>query len=310
MTLMIRLPEARRCFRPLPARRRLLLLAAVGLLAWPPFGIPAAAQEATYLYDAAGRLVRATYPSGASITYEYDATGNLLGTETAVPACTLACSATVPAIAGAGSTVTFAATATPVSCSGAVGFQWSFGDGGLGAGSDATHAYATTGAYAWQVTATIADQTCTQGGTVTIVPSGGPARRRLRPGASSGAAGATTLSRGAVARLDGTRGVAGPGGLGALGIGLVNPGPAAAEVGIEVRAGDGRLVAGGTVLLAPREHLLVPDVLSALGAAGEPPDGQLLMRLLSGGDDGGVYAVSDVTPVGGDAESAEPPAYR
>ena len=45
----------------------------------------AGADTVSYEYDAAGRLVRASYESGVTISYEYDAAGNLLSTVTAQP---------------------------------------------------------------------------------------------------------------------------------------------------------------------------------------------------------------------------------
>ena len=42
---------------------------------------PAASVSQSYVYDIAGRLTQVTYSDGRTITYTYDAMGNLLSTE-------------------------------------------------------------------------------------------------------------------------------------------------------------------------------------------------------------------------------------
>lgn len=45
------------------------------------FGLGALAQTVSYSYDPSGRIIKATYSSGAAISYSYDASGNLLRRE-------------------------------------------------------------------------------------------------------------------------------------------------------------------------------------------------------------------------------------
>jgi len=241
---------------------------------------PASSQQATYSYDAAGRLVQVSYANGAGIQYVYDEAGNLLQTITTGAPCTLACDAAVPAIAGAGSTVTFTGSATPSACIGSVVFSWSFGDGSPAAGAQSPpHAFAATGAYGWQMTATIADRTCDRSGTITIVPSGGRARRHLRGGQSSATAnGALLPERGAAVLAVGDAGK----GASAGGLLLVNEAGAPATVRIDVLAENGAELGGGTCALAPYERLPLADVGRLLGVQA-PGGGRLNVRLLTAG---------------------------
>ncbi len=83
--------------------------------------------------------------------------------------CTLDCSAQVPVVAAAGNTVTFAASATGQNCTGQPAFAWDFGDGSAAsAGASATHTYAAPGTYAWSLTTTLGDATCSRQGQITI----------------------------------------------------------------------------------------------------------------------------------------------
>lgn len=85
------------------------------------------------------------------------------------PACTVACDATVPAAATTGQAVSFAATATASGCSGALAYDWNFGDGSPhGSGAAASHAYATAGTFTWTLTVTADATPCTRSGTVTV----------------------------------------------------------------------------------------------------------------------------------------------
>lgn len=90
------------------------------------------------------------------------------------PACTVACAATVPATAAAGTPVAFVATATSTGCAGEPVFDWDFGDGSPHASAaGASHAYAA-GTYGWTLTVTAGAGSCTRSGTI-VVTGGGPA---------------------------------------------------------------------------------------------------------------------------------------
>ena len=264
--------DHRACSSPTPhppaaprrSRRAGLVLAAVLAAA---AGNGAFAQQASCTYDEAGRLIQVTYANGAGLRYVYDDAGNLLQTETTGAPCTVTCSADVPAIAGRGSLVTFAGSATPSACIGQPTYLWSFGDGSAdGTGQNPVHTFAATGSYAWSVTVTVADQTCTSGGTITIVTSGGPARRRLRPGPSSGSAIGTPLSPGEAAHFRLPPATSAALRAGSFGLDLANEGDASVTVRIDLLDDTGTAVAGGTCALAPREHLEITDLGRTLGA--------------------------------------------
>ena len=92
------------------------------------------------------------------------------------PACTLGCSAAVPASAQASTPVAFAVQAP--SCSN-VSAAWTFGDNNGATGFSPTHAYATAGTYHWTLTLTAATgETCASSGNITIAAPTVPAKRR------------------------------------------------------------------------------------------------------------------------------------
>ena len=92
-------------------------------------------------------------------------------------ACTLACTATVPATALTGAPVAFAANVTATSCAGTPVYDWGFDDGSAHAATrTASHSFAAAGAYTWTLTVTQDGVTCTRSGTVnvTAAPDPGP----------------------------------------------------------------------------------------------------------------------------------------
>jgi PKD repeat protein len=88
----------------------------------------------------------------------------------AEPPCTLTCAATVPAWGQTGTSVDFAASASPEHCQGQVSFDWDFGDGSAHAAEASTaHAYAAPGAYTWTLAAVVDSESCIRQGVVTVV---------------------------------------------------------------------------------------------------------------------------------------------
>jgi PKD repeat protein len=91
--------------------------------------------------------------------------------------CTTECAATVVATAAAGNIVGFTLTNAP-SCAGA-SVVWNFGDGVTAVGDTTSHTYSAAGTYTWSVTVTASGAgSCQSSGTITIVGSGAPKRRR------------------------------------------------------------------------------------------------------------------------------------
>ena len=260
-----------------------LLVAALAGTVGLASALVASAQQSTYTYDAAGRLERVTYANGAGVQYVYDEAGNLLQTISTGAPCTLACSATVAAIAGAGSTVTFTGSATPSACVGQPAYLWSFGDGSPAASVQSpSHTFAATGSYNWQVTATIADQSCTASGTITIVPSGGPVRRHLRSGRASGSAAGAALASGESARLAVPVASPAAGSYADFGISLASESAEPVTLQIDLRDAQGTLVWTGTCSLAPFERLEIPSIRRALGTPALD-GGHATVRVLTAG---------------------------
>ncbi len=89
--------------------------------------------------------------------------------------CTLSCAATVPASALLNTRVSFSATATPVSCTGAVTWNWDFGDGSQHSYEQYPgHTYTATGTYTWTLVSTIGGITCTKTGSISITRGATP----------------------------------------------------------------------------------------------------------------------------------------
>jgi PKD repeat protein len=82
--------------------------------------------------------------------------------------CSLACSATVPAVVPVGQAASFSASSTPYDCAGSVSYQWAFGDGATSTDASPSHTYTTPGLYAWSVVASIGSVGCTRSGTIAV----------------------------------------------------------------------------------------------------------------------------------------------
>ncbi len=91
------------------------------------------------------------------------------GSITISPECSLTCSATVAVTGTAGVEVSFAATATPSACTGSPTYSWSFGDGAASTQQNTGHVYASAGAYAWSMTASVQGVSCTKTGSISIL---------------------------------------------------------------------------------------------------------------------------------------------
>lgn len=85
------------------------------------------------------------------------------------PPCTLTCDGSSPATGSAGVGVQFTGQATATNCTGPIGYAWDFADGTVGSTQQSpTHVYAQAGTYPWRFTATVADTTCAEDGSITI----------------------------------------------------------------------------------------------------------------------------------------------
>jgi hypothetical protein len=72
-------------------------------------------------------------------------------------ACTVNCTATVPAGGQPGTGVSFQASATPSGCSGQPSYVWNFGDGSPNSNQqNPTHSYGSPGTYTWTLTTSVA----------------------------------------------------------------------------------------------------------------------------------------------------------
>ena len=100
-------------------------------------------------------------------------TGTIYRIIDSAPGCALGCQATAPTTLPPGAAGAFSAATEAVACSGAIAYQWEFGDGSPpAAGAAVSHAYAASGSYEWRVTATATGNTeaCEASGVVTVRP--------------------------------------------------------------------------------------------------------------------------------------------
>ena len=117
-----------------------------------------------------------TYTSAGSFTWTLTVSGGgatctKTGTLAVSAPCTVTCSASAPPKGTAGLAAAFTGSAAPSNCSGAVTYDWDFGDGSShGTAANASHAYTTPNTYNWTFRATAQGVTCTKTGTITVVP--------------------------------------------------------------------------------------------------------------------------------------------
>ena len=93
-------------------------------------------------------------------------------------ACSLSCTALVPASASAGSPAAFQSTATATGCSESPTFSWNFGDGQTSSQQNPSHTYPSSGTYSWTLTTRASGQSCTRSGSITVSSSGTKPRSR------------------------------------------------------------------------------------------------------------------------------------
>ncbi len=87
-------------------------------------------------------------------------------------ACVVSCSATAPATADLGVPASFQATASASNCTGAVGYSWTFGDGGTSDVANPTYTYSAIGTLRWGMTAAADAASCTRSGDITVSGTG------------------------------------------------------------------------------------------------------------------------------------------
>ena len=107
--------------------------------------------------------------------------------------CTVTCTATVPAAATAGESVSFESHGTPCSCAGAASYHWTFGDGGDSTAQNPSHAYSSPGTYSWQLDVTADSTTCTKSGSI-VVGNGAPVAGTYSGTTSAGLAFSLTVN--------------------------------------------------------------------------------------------------------------------
>jgi PKD repeat protein len=87
-----------------------------------------------------------------------------------LPECSVTCSADVPATGAERTPVVFAAGVATTGCIGGAIVAWTFGDGTGSSDVSPAHTYARPGSYAWTLTVTAEDKSCTSNGTIEIRP--------------------------------------------------------------------------------------------------------------------------------------------
>ncbi len=134
-----------------------------------------AEQSPNHVYSGGGN-----YVVSVTATDSASAAASASVTVSVTPDCWVACSASVPLAAGAGSATTFAGSAIPTDCSGEVSYAWDFGDGQSSTQQNPSHSYASPGLYAWSLTAGIGAASCTRNGTI-VVPAAPASSSHLIP---------------------------------------------------------------------------------------------------------------------------------
>ncbi len=120
-------------------------------------------QSPDHTYVAGG-----SYVATAAVTDSTSASASASVAIAVTPNCWVACAASVPLAAGAGSATTFTGSGIPTDCSGGVSYAWDFGDGQGSTQQNPSHSYASPGLYSWSFTATTGAASCTRSGTIVV----------------------------------------------------------------------------------------------------------------------------------------------
>ena len=124
-------------------------------------------QNPTHIYEA-----NQTFTWTMSATLRDVGCTTQRGSITISTGCSLACTATAPAMGIVGTQVYFEATAAPsAECTGGLTYDWNFGDDQASTQQYPSHTYTYAGTFNWSMTATIQGVTCTHNGSITISPS-------------------------------------------------------------------------------------------------------------------------------------------
>ncbi len=149
-------------------------------------------QNPTHSYASAGTYYWTLTTSIGSTQCQQ--TGSV--TISALPTCTIACSASGPGSGQTGQSLLFSSSATPSNCTGTPTFSWTFGDGTSAGVQNPTHAYASAGTFYWTLTTSIGSNQCQQTGTVSVLAAPVCSTFTISPTTTtpSGAAGSISVS--------------------------------------------------------------------------------------------------------------------
>lgn len=171
---------------------------------------------------------------------------------TTTGACSLSCSAVVPATATAGAPVSFAGSATPSNCTGTPVYSWNFGDGTApSTQQNPSHTYASAGTFSWTLTVSVAGQTCTQAGSIAVSNAAQPSSSTTSSNYWIPVASHASGAQNSVWRTD---------------LGVLNLGSVAANIEAVLYPASGPLA--GTATVSAQSQAIYPDVVGQLGYTG------------------------------------------
>jgi len=87
---------------------------------------------------------------------------------TSGPPCTISATASAPTTAPVGTAVAFTASAAASNCSGAVTYDWNFGDGVHASTQNASHAYTSVATFGWSMTASAGGVNSVRNGSIVV----------------------------------------------------------------------------------------------------------------------------------------------